>query len=89
MKLFVKQDISPGDFYPNNTVIACGKSLSDYGNGWYVKLELPFVRHGWHINTTTLKPALGPERYVIRFRYLPATENRKSIKQLVKGWFPV
>ncbi len=58
-------------------------------DGWYIKIEFPYIRNLLHINVNTFDQEIGPCRYMLRFRYRPANRYRKSIKQLVKGWFPV
>lgn len=61
----------------------------DKADGWYLKIEIPFTRNLLHINPDTFDQDVGPCRYMIRFRYRPANEHRNSIKQMIRGWFPV
>ena len=58
-------------------------------DGWYVKIMLPFTRTKLHINPNTFESEVGPMRYTFLFRYRIANQHRKSIKHLVRGWFPV
>jgi hypothetical protein len=58
-------------------------------DGWYVKVTIPFTRNKLHINPNTFESEVGPMRYTLLFKYRVANRQRKPIKHLVRGWFPV
>lgn len=58
-------------------------------DGWYLKIEIPFTRNMLHTNPDTFEQEDGPVRYMIRFRWRPANQDRDAIKSLIRGWFPI
>ena len=59
-------------------------------DGWYVKIEIPFTRNMLHLNPDSFDHEERPCRYVLLFRYRPASKRRpNSIRYWHRGWFPL
>lgn len=53
MKLITKEDVSPGQIYPDDAVISYGSKTE---GGWFFRIELPFkytVKNYYDINNNT------------------------------------